>query len=178
MLEYRRRNEPYAISCVLERDRFRGGGSVMVWAGHCHGYHSPLVVICGNLNAQRYRDDILAHRVILLFHDNANISIFQHGNTTSLTARDTVNFLRTNNIDFIDDWPANSPDLNPIEQVWGSLDRRLRLRPNPPANVNELRQALIQEWNNILQVESNTLDNSMHRRCTAVVNSRGGHTRY
>ena len=65
---------------------------------------------------------------------------------------ETLNFLRTDNIDFIDDWPANSPDLNPIEHVWDSLRRY----PNPPANVYDLRQALIQEWNNIPQAEINT----------------------
>ena len=53
-----------------------------------------------------------------------------------------------------------------------------RRRLNPPANVNELRQTVIQEWNNIPQAEINTLVNSMRRRCTAVVKSRGGHTRY
>ena len=72
---YRRRNERYADCCVLERDRFGGGGSVMVWAAIAHGYRSPLVVIDVNLNAQRYRDDILARHVIPLFHNNANISI-------------------------------------------------------------------------------------------------------
>ena len=66
----------------------------------------------------------------------------------------------------------------PIEHVWDSLDRRLRRRPNPPANVNELRQALIQEWNNIPQAEITTLVYSMCWRCTALINSRGGHTRY
>ena len=83
----------------------------MIWAAIAHGYSSPLVVIDGNLNAQRYRDDILAHHVIPLFHNNDNISIFHHDNATSHKARDSVNFLRT--IDFIDDWPANSPDLTP-----------------------------------------------------------------
>ena len=84
-----------------------GGGSVMVWAAIAHGYFPPLVVFDGNLNAQRYRDDILAHHVIPVFHNNANISIIQHDNATSHTARDTVNFLRTNSIDLIDYWPAN-----------------------------------------------------------------------
>ena len=114
----------------------------MVWAAIVHGYRSPLVDIDGNLNAQRYR-------VIPLFHNYANISIFQHDNATSYTARDTVSFLRTNTIDFIDDWPAKSPDLNHIEHVWDSLDKQLRRRPNPP----ELRQALILVWNNIPQAE-------------------------
>ena len=149
----------------------------MVWAAIVNGFGSPLVVIDGNLNAQRYRGDILAHHVIPLLHNNANISMFQHDNATSHTARDTVTFLRTKNIDFIDDWPANSPDLNPIEHVWDSLDRRSRRRSNLPVNVNELRQALSQEWNTITQAGINTLDKSMRRRCTAVVNSRGGHTR-
>ena len=35
-------------------------------------------------------------------------------------------------------------DINPIEHAWDILDRRVRRRPNLPANVNELRQALIQ----------------------------------
>ena len=84
----------------------------MVWAAIAQGYRSPLV----NLNTQRYRNDILAHHVIPLFHNNANISIFQHDNATSHTARDTVHFLRTNNIDFIDDWPTNSP--TPSSMSW------------------------------------------------------------
>ena len=82
------------------------GGSVMVWAAIAHGYRSPLVVTDGNLNPQRYRNDILAHHVIPLRNSFANISIFQHDNATSHTARDTVNFLRTNKTDFIDDWPV------------------------------------------------------------------------
>ena len=45
---YRRRNERYAECCVLKRNRFGGGGSVMVY-----GYRSPLIVIDGNLNAKR-----------------------------------------------------------------------------------------------------------------------------
>ena len=90
----------------------------------------------------------------------------------------TINVSYDKNIDFIDDLPANSPDLNPIEYVWESVDRRLRRRPNLPANVNELRQALSQEWNNIPETEMNTFVNSIRRRCTAVVNSRGGHTRH
>ena len=72
----RRRND----CCILERNRFRGGGSVMVLAAIVHDYRSPLVVIDDNLNGQRNRYDIIAHHIIPLFHNNANISIVQHDN--------------------------------------------------------------------------------------------------
>ena len=63
---YRHRNERYADCCVLQRDRFGGGGSVMVWAGISYGYCTQLVVIDGNLNAQKYRDRDLAPHVVPL----------------------------------------------------------------------------------------------------------------
>ena len=166
--------EMNAMLTVVFLNEIVSGVAVLSW----FGYRLPLVVINGNSNAQRYRDDILAHHVISLFHNNANISIFQDDNVTSYTASDTVHFLITNNIYFIDDWPAKSPDINPIEHAWDILDRRVRRRLNQPANFNELRQALIQEWNNIPQAEINNLVNYMRRRYNAVVNSRGGHTRY
>ena len=82
---------------------FWGVGSVFVRAGIAHGFRTNLVVIEGNLNAPRHRDEILARQVIPLFPNNANITLFQHDNATSHTARDTVNLLRANNIAFIYD---------------------------------------------------------------------------
>ena len=93
------------------------GVGVLSWSGIAHGFCTNLIVIKGNLNVLRCRDEILARHVISLFHNNANITLFQHDNATSHTARDTVNFLRANNIAFINDWPAKSRDLNPTEHL-------------------------------------------------------------
>ena len=127
---------------------------VLSWSGRAfaHGFRTNLVVIRGKfLNAQCYRDEILARHVIPLFQNNANITLFQYDNATSHTVRDSVDFLRANNIAFINDWPAKSPDLNPNEHLWDNLDQRVRHHPIPLSNFIQLRQALIQEWNNIPQ---------------------------
>ena len=71
-----------------------------------------------------------------------------------------------------------SPDLNPIENVWDLLDRRVRARAIPPRNVWELAVALVEVWGNISQQELSNLVQSMRRRCTAVLNAAGGHIRY
>ncbi|GFU66957.1 transposable element Tc3 transposase [Trichonephila clavipes] len=44
------------------------------------------------------------------------------------------------------DWPAYSPDLNPIEHVWNALGRRIAARLHHPENTQKLKQMLIEEW--------------------------------
>ena len=135
------------------------------------------MVIDGHLNAQKYRDRVLDPHVVPPLQNHV-ISVFQQDNARSHVARDNVQFLRNNNIDFIDDWPSKSPDLNPIEHVCDNLHTRVRQRQNLPGNVNELGDALLEEWNNIPQAQINNLIHSMRRRCQAVSNARRGHTRY
>ena len=126
----------------------------MVWVGISYGYRTQSVVIDGNLNAQKYRDRVLAPHVFPLLQNRDVISVFQQDNTRSHVARDNIQFLRNNNIDFIDDWPSKSTDLNPIEHLWDNLDTRVRQRQNLPGDVNELRDALLEEWNDIPQINN------------------------
>ncbi|GFV26073.1 transposable element Tcb2 transposase [Trichonephila clavipes] len=63
------------------------------------------------------------------------------------------------------DWPARSPDLNPIEHVWDFLGRRLAARTLPPVTIRELRLALQDEWAAMPQQLIDTLILSLGRRC-------------
>ncbi len=73
---------------------------------------------------------------------------------------------------------AYSPDMSPIEHVWDALDRRIRQRVSVPANIQQLRTAIEEKWTNIPQATINNLINSMWRRCVALREANGGHTRY
>ena len=75
-------------------------------------------------------------------------------------------------------WPPYSPDLTPIEHMWDGLDRMVRKRRNLPATLAQLRNAFIDEWNNIPMRTVNALVNSIQRRIRAATAARGGHTRY
>ena len=76
------------------------------------------------------------------------------------------------------DRPARSPDLNPIEHAWDMLQTAVSSRPVQPASVQELRQALLEEWDQIPQYKIRRLISSMRRRCQAVIEARRHHTRY
>jgi len=172
---YRRRHERYANNCVLEQNRY-GGGGVMVWAAIYHRFRSQLVDCQGNLTARRYTDQILRPIVAPLFRQRQGL-VYQHDNARPHVARVTRDFLQARNINVLP-WPACSPDCNPIEHAWDYLGRRLRQRQPQPANVRELVAALHQEWARIPRYLLRNWCGSMRRRLAAVVASRGGHTRY
>ncbi|KFM67475.1 Transposable element Tcb2 transposase, partial [Stegodyphus mimosarum] len=73
------------------------------------------------------------------------------------------------------DWPTYSPGINLIEHVWDTLRRRFLVRSHPPANTQQLKQMLIEEWARVPQDLLDNLVLSMERRCEATIEmiSRG-----
>ena len=76
------------------------------------------------------------------------------------------------------EWPALSPDLNPIENLWDQPSRRVEARNPAPQNLNDLRAALQEEWNAMPQQTISRLVNSMRRRGQAIIDGQGHMTDY
>lgn len=76
------------------------------------------------------------------------------------------------------DWPAQSPDMNPIENAWSVLETRLRARERMPTTLDGLFTALCEEWDGLSDSFFRTLWESMPRRVGAVVQARGHATKY
>lgn len=174
---WRRQGERFSACTRVEVDSY-GGGSVMVWAGVCLEGRTDLhVVPRGSITGIRYRDDVLEPIVRPFAAAVGDGFIFMQDNARPHTARVSMNFLEEEGIEVFD-WPARSPDLNPIEHVWDILGRRVRGRQHPPSTVGELREALVEEWGAIPQNDIRSLIRSMPNRCMECIDAHGGHTRY
>ena len=166
--------ERFTDQCVYVSDPF-GGGSVMVWAGIWHDGRTQLKIVQGTLNDVNYRDDIL-DPIVLPFLQQRNFdNIFQHDIARCHVGRVCQDFLNQNHIRVLH-WPALSPNLSPIEHLWDELGRRVP-PSKPPETLQELREELVHEWNNIPQAFIQRFIGSMRRRCEDVIAARGGHTR-
>ncbi|KAG1795811.1 uncharacterized protein HD556DRAFT_1219161, partial [Suillus plorans] len=70
------------------------------------------------------------------------------------------------------------PDMSIIEHVWDYLDRRVRTRTPLPRNCTELWEALVEEWGRVEEKYITKLYESMPERIKALLDAKGGHTKY
>ena len=75
-------------------------------------------------------------------------------------------------------WPAQSPDLSPLEHLWGYLKRRLAEYKHPLNGIHELWERNQVEWEKMPAEECQKLIESMPRRIQAVLRAKGGYTKY
>ncbi len=101
--------------------------------------------------------------------------IFQQDLAADHTAKSTKSWFNNHGVTVLD-WPANSPDLNTIENLWGIVKRKMRdTRPN---NADDLKAAIKATWAFITLEQCHRLIAFMPRRIDAVIHAKGGPTKY
>ncbi|EUC62926.1 transposable element Tcb2 transposase, partial [Rhizoctonia solani AG-3 Rhs1AP] len=156
-----------------------GGGSIMVWGCITAQGVGRLHRIDGRLTAVRYTE-ILQEELPGTLREHSippRRAIFQHDNDPKHTAKHTREWIGNRRLSLLP-WPANSPDMNPIENVWDYLDRRVRMRPQLPTNANQLWAILQEEWECIPHAYIDKLCDSMVQRVEDLMQAKGGNTRY
>ncbi|GFX88061.1 transposable element Tcb2 transposase [Trichonephila clavipes] len=177
VLVWRDRGTRYNPAFVRERSQYRRAGW-MVWGGISIGGRTDLHIIRnGTLTGRRYADEILRPHVIAYAGAIGDSFVFQDDNARPHRARLVENMLEAQTIQRRE-WPACSSVLNPIENVWDMLGRRIAARPRPPATVRDLEIALLEEWNSIPQSLIDNHITFMANSCAVVLAVRGDHTPY
>jgi len=148
----------------------------MVWG--CFAAHGvgSLYLVEGILKKEQYLNIMEDHMIPsadLLF--GREEWLFQQDNDPKHTAIVVKHWMEDEEVPLME-WPAQSPDLNPIENLWSILDQRLKNRK--PSNKEELFNLLKNAWKELPVNLLTKLVDSMPERCRAVIEAKGYATKY
>jgi len=162
---------------VQETVKF-GGSKLQIWGcltSQGVGYHCGLP---DGLDAETYVG-ILEYELeetINLYFKDRNVVVFQQDNASTHTAKVVQRHFKNQKYSVIP-WPAHSPDLSPIENLWADLKNRLVER-HPEIAKDNLWEVIDAEWEATPKETCAKLLHSMPERLTAVIKAQGGYTKY
>lgn len=157
-----------------------GGGNVKVWA--CITSRGPgyMCRIDGNMDTDLFlkiMDEDFMDSLDWYSMDLDDIELLQDSDPKH-TSKKSMEWYKTKGLQLLD-WPTNSPDLNPIENVWAHVKKMLARYLTEPAGVKELWQRLSKEWDtDEVKDLCKKVIHSMPRRLQAVIDAKGDITKY
>lgn len=169
--EPRTRYKPNHVRATLKH----GGGSTMVWGCFSGQGCGPLHQVSGIMDRFGYKNILETVMLPYAEEEMPLVWTFQHDNDQKHTSKCVKEFLEVKKVEMLD-WPAQSPDLNPIENLWGILKRRVRGQRF--SSTKALFEALKTEWESIPMKTINSLITLMPKRCEAVIKNNGYWTKY
>lgn len=157
-----------------------GGVKVMFWGCFTSDGAGLFIPIVGTLNAVRYVELLREHVLPWIRQRERDLGVslvFQQDNAPPHTAAITREFLAQNGVEVLD-WPPCSPDLNPIENMWAILKRRLSETFIGLSTAADLKRSAAAMWSRFSREECLRLVQNMPRRIKAVLDAKGGPTSY
>jgi transposase len=164
---------------LIEPTFKHGGGSLMMWG--CMSWEGVgfAAKIDGRMDSDLYcsilEDEL--QQSIKFFKKKRKDTLFQQDNDPKHKSNKATSWFKDHKIQVMD-WPAQSPDLNPIEHLWVHLKRQLAAYSTPPSGINELWERTQREWEAIDTAVVQNLIESMPRRVEEVIRAKGGCTNY
>ena len=155
------------------------GGRLLIWAAIWMNGRTELHIQRNNMNSNGYVD-VLRQHILPLSNQLGDPSadwIYMDDNATCHRSLVTNPFKTQAGIRTLK-WPARSPDLNPIENVWSLLKRRVRRSIRSGDDLSRLEALLRQEWDRLSQEVINRLIESMSSRIRQVIELSGEVTKY
>ena len=173
-LVYRKQETALNKKNIVETNKF-GGRKLMFWG--CISWHGTgNLVLCENkLNSGLYINLLANNLEESAEKMQLKNFTFQQDGASCHTSKITKDFMNQKGFSLLD-WVPQSSDLNPIENIWLLMKRRLR--KNPPKNLTDLKNKVMLMWKEITIEECRKLIESMPRRAYQVYLAKGGHTKY
>lgn len=171
---WRMHNERFKSECLLPS--VKHDKKINVWGCFCASGVGRLHLIKGIMDTNIYlsiMEEPMLHSADLLFgRENWH---FQQDNDPKHTSKASKEWFLDQEVPLMD-WPSQSPDLNPIENLWSILDRKCAERKcNSEA---ALFAVLKRTWESLPKTLLEDLIDSMPDRIEAVIQNKGGHTKY
>ena len=154
-----------------------GRFSINVWGWISARGPGVCQIVQGRLNAPLYcniLNQVMIPSVDAVYGQDF---IFQQDNAPIHKARIVQNYLEENQIRVLP-WPSKSPDINPIENVWGEMTKFMYKHNFQPRTRDELSQRIMEAWDTITQEYTRNLVLSMPRCLQALIDNNGATTKY
>lgn len=172
----RRPWEEYAEICLKPTVKF-GGGHINVWGCFSSFGCGPLYRIHGIMNGAMYREILKNHMSPHLLKLGIDTFVFQHDNDPKHRSKIVTNYLANKKVKVLS-WPSQSPDLNPIENIWGHIKRKITKDGIKACSLDHVFTLVKKHWEAIDKKFIDNLVLSMPRRIKQVIKNKGGHTKY
>jgi transposase len=144
----------------------RWTAKVHVWGVIGVGFRLLVILPDDRVNAESYRRTLADHLIPII----PDGKVFMQDGAPAHSAKLTREFLQESGVQTVP-WPAKSPDLNPIENLWGIMKSRIRVETK--ADVEDLEIAIIDAWNEVSDEEIDALVKSFPHRVRRMVESKG-----
>ena len=148
----------------------------MVWGAFSyHGIGNIVFFEKGeSVNTEQYLD--LLYNNLEECYDKCKAEYFVQDGAPCHTSKQVKEWLENCALDYIKDWPANSPDLNPIENLWSLMKNEIKKEDT--SSLPKLKATLQRVWETLPEERLHSLVDSVPRRLQEIINKKGNTTRY